>query len=88
MSWLPEEVQPIPDTVGLASDHGIVKEALYPGYVGWVMHEGVRWKACLDVPLRHLYLPVDTAVRVLGRLNGTNMLIVVPRDRSYYGTGS
>ncbi|MFQ3635492.1 MAG: CHAT domain-containing protein [Cyanobacteriota bacterium] len=80
LNWLPEEVLPISDVlgVGLVSDQGIVKEAIYPGYTGWVMHEGTRWKACLDLPWRQLYLPVDTPVRVLGRLDGTNILVVQP----------
>jgi hypothetical protein len=79
-TWRPEEVLPIGDGLGVGpvSDQGIVKEAIYPGYIGWVMHEGTRWKACLDLPWRQLYLPVDTPVRVLGRLDGTNILVVQP----------
>ncbi|GAB4478715.1 MAG: hypothetical protein OHK0037_40760 [Elainellaceae cyanobacterium] len=81
LAWLPEEVLPIGDalgTVGPISDQGVVKEPIHPGYTGWVMHEGTRWKACLDLPWRQLYLPVDTPVRVLGRLDGTNILVVQP----------
>lgn len=80
LTWLPEEVLPIGDVLGVGpvSDQGIVKAAIYPGYTGWVMHEGTRWKACLDLPWRQLYLPVDTPVRVLGRLDGTNILVVQP----------
>jgi hypothetical protein len=71
---------PITDVLGVGpvSDHGVVKEAIYPGYTGWIMHEGTRWKACLDLPWRQLHLPVDTPVRVMGRLDGTNILVVQP----------
>lgn len=79
LTWLPEEVLPITDVLGVGvSDRGVVKEAIYPGYTGWVMHEGTRWKACLDLPWRQLHLPVDTPVRVLGRLDGTNILVIEP----------
>jgi hypothetical protein len=81
LDWLPEEVLPISDALGIVgpiSDQGVVKEAIHPGYTGWIMHEGTRWKACLDLPWRQLYLPVDAPVRVLGRLDGTNILVVQP----------
>lgn len=80
LTWLPEEVLPITDVLGVGpvSDQGVVKEAIYPGYTGWIMHEGTRWKACLDLPWRQLHLPVDTPVRVMGRLDGTNILVVQP----------
>ncbi|GAB4133468.1 MAG: hypothetical protein Fur0046_04260 [Cyanobacteria bacterium J069] len=90
LTWLPEEVLPIGDALGFGpvSDQATVKDAIHPGYTGWVLHEGIRWKACLDLPWRQLYLPVEAPVRVLGRLDGTNMLIVAPLDPSLYLPGA